>query len=89
MLLQHLSSTPDGRVISQQTLENAVSLNEDARTTVNDLALKPILLNVVDDGVVLSPRLDPQCGDVEGLRLFENPESNLISALLFMFLAKI
>ena len=50
---------PDARIISQQTLEDAVTLDEDARSTIDNLALEPILLDVGDDSLVLSPRLNP------------------------------
>lgn len=45
--------------VLQQALDDAVSLDEDAGSAVDDLVLEPILLDVGDDSLVFGPRLEP------------------------------
>lgn len=60
---------------SQQALDDAVALDEDAR--VDDLVREPVVVDVLDHGRVLRARLQPQRGDRQRLGLLEDAQRHL------------
>lgn len=63
--------------ILQKAAKNVVSFNQNARSSENYPIGEVIFLDVIEDGLVFSTRLEPQSGDCKLLGFFQDAEGNL------------
>ena len=77
LLMNSYSNTVHVCIASQEALGDGVTLDEDARSTIDDLVAEPVVLDVLHHRVVLCARLEPQRRDGERLGLLEDTECHL------------
>ena len=60
----------------QHTSDNPITLDQDARTPIND-SIRQVLLNIVNNGLILGSRLQPEGRDREVFGLLQEAQRDL------------